>query len=73
MENNIDQPEIFEIKATKCKRCGGILLSKFGLKHGMGHVCKRKTEEEAAAAQIDENQYTLLNLEDKEENRVGNE
>lgn len=67
MENNVNQPEIFEVKATKCKRCGGILLSEFGLKHGMGHVCKRKSDEEAAAAQIDENQCTLFELEDKED------
>lgn len=65
MENNIGKPEIFEVKATKCKRCGGILLSEFGLKNGMGHVCKRKAEEEAAAARPDENQCTLFELEDK--------
>lgn len=68
MENNVDQPEIFVIKATKCKRCGGILLSEFGLKNGMGHVCKRKAAEEAAAAEIDENQLTLDSLENKEDN-----
>lgn len=62
MKNEADKPEIFEIKATRCKRCGGILLSKFGLENGMGHVCKRKAEEEAAAATIDENQLTLYSL-----------
>lgn len=55
--------EIFTIRARKCQRCGGILLSEYGLKYGMGHVCKRKSEEEAAAAEIDENQLTLLELE----------
>lgn len=34
--------EIFTVKATRCLRCGGILLSDYGLKHGMGHVCKQK-------------------------------
>lgn len=56
-----EKPEIFEVKATRCKRCGGILLSEFGLKHGMGHVCKRKKDEEEAASAIDENQMTLFN------------
>lgn len=55
--------EIFTIRARKCQRCGGILLSEYGLKHGMGHVCKRKSDEEAAAARIDENQLTLMELE----------
>ncbi len=68
MGNNIDQPEVFLIQATKCKRCGGILLSEFGLKNGMGHVCKRKSEEEAAAAVIDENQLTIDDLVNKEDN-----
>lgn len=59
MKTDTNPPEIFEVKATKCKRCGGILLSEFGLKNGMGHVCKRKAEEEAAAAKADENQLTI--------------
>lgn len=60
MENINEQPEIFQVKATRCKRCGGILLSEFGLKNGFGHVCKRKADEEEAASQIDENQMTLF-------------
>ncbi len=60
MANSESEPEIFTVKATRCKRCGGILLSDFGLKNGMGHVCKRKSDMEAAAAQIDENQLTLF-------------
>lgn len=59
MKDLTDQPEIFEVKATRCKRCGGILLSQFGLKNGMGHVCKKKAEEEAAAV-FDKNQLTLF-------------
>lgn len=54
-----EKPEVFQVRATKCQRCGGILLSEFGLKHGMGRVCKRKADEEAAAAEIDENQLTI--------------
>lgn len=65
MKDLTEQPEIFEVKATRCKRCGGILLSQFGLKNGMGHVCKKKAEAEAAAV-LDKNQLTLF--ENKEEN-----
>lgn len=60
VKNEADKPEIFEIKATRCKRCGGILLSKFGLTNGMGHVCKRKADEEAAAAAIRKPAYALF-------------
>lgn len=65
MENKLAQSEIFTVKATRCKRCGGILLSEFGLKHGLGHICKKKSDEEAAAAEIDENQITLFADSDK--------
>ena len=61
-----ENPEIFQVQATKCQRCGGILLSDFGLRHGMGHTCKRKAEAEAAAAEIDENQLTLDQMNNKE-------
>ncbi len=60
-----DHPDIFSVKATRCKRCGGILLSEFGLKNGMGHVCRRKAEQEAAANKIDMNQITLFSAEIK--------
>ena len=60
-----EKPKIFQVQATRCQRCGGILLSDFGLKNGMGHTCKRKTDEEAAAAEIDENQCTLFDTEEK--------
>ena len=60
MDNELAQSDIFTVKATRCQRCGGILLSEFGLKNGMGHVCKKKSDAEAAAAEIDENQLTLF-------------
>lgn len=66
-----EKPEVFEVKATRCLRCGGILLSEFGLKNGMGHVCKRKADEEAAAAEIDKNQITIDDLVNKEDNDGG--
>lgn len=60
MDNELAQSEIFTVKATRCKRCGRILLSEFGLKHGLGHICNKKSDEETAAAEIDENQLTLF-------------
>ena len=68
MVKDKEQPEIFEVKATKCKRCGGILLSEFGLKNGMGHVCKRKADAEAKVAKVDENQLTLFEQEERQDN-----
>lgn len=66
MEIEHKKPEVFQVQATRCQRCGGILLSEFGLKNGMGHVCKRKAEAEAAAAKVDENQLTLFEQEEKQ-------
>lgn len=66
-----EKPEVFEVKATRCQRCGGILLSEFGLKNGMGHVCKRKADAEAAAQEIDENQLTLFGDEKEAESEEG--
>lgn len=56
----IDNEEVFTVKACKCKRCGGILLSEYGLKYKMGHVCKAKYDLENAP--IDENQLTLEDI-----------
>ena len=50
--------ERFTVQAAQCLRCGGILLSEYGLKHGMGHVCKAKYEDEHAAP--DTNQITYF-------------
>jgi len=59
------------VRATRCKRCGGILLSEFGLKNGMGHVCKRKADAEAVAQEVDENQLTLESLDNGGEDYGG--
>ncbi len=61
--------EIFSVKATRCVRCGGILLSEYGLKHGMGHVCKRKYDLEHAP--IDSNQITFFDENKQEVNDNG--
>lgn len=53
--------EIFHVPARKCLRCGGILLSNYGLKHGMGHVCKQKFDIEHRP--IDKDQITFDSME----------
>lgn len=68
MEIEHKKPEVFQVQATRCQRCGGILLSEFGLKNGMGHVCKRKADEEAAAAKVYENQLTLFEPDERQDN-----
>lgn len=55
--------EVFTVQAARRLRCGGILLSEYGLKHGMGHVCKAKYEAEHAAP--DQDQITFFE-EDKD-------
>lgn len=39
----VETSEIFEIKARRCTRCGGILTSKYGLQNGMGTRVSRNT------------------------------
>lgn len=58
--------EIFEIKARRCTRCGGILTSKYGLQNGMGHSCKQKYDAEHAP--IDKNQITLFGEDESKTN-----
>lgn len=62
--------EIFMMRATRCERCGGILTSDFGLKHGMGHTCKQKHDAEHAPP--DPNQYTLFEEEHNAEDSCKN-
>lgn len=50
--------DVFEIKATKCIRCGRLLTSDFGLKNGMGPCCKDRFDKENAPP--DPNQMTLF-------------
>ncbi|MDP4152863.1 MAG: DUF6011 domain-containing protein [Bacillota bacterium] len=48
--------ELFTVTATRCRRCGGILTSKFGIKNGIGPCCRKK---ELAMSQIDPMQIAL--------------
>lgn len=41
--------EIFNIRARKCKRCGGILTSRQAVEDGYGHTCKMKVRDEEIA------------------------
>lgn len=39
--------EIFMIRAVRCRRCGGILTSEYGIKNGIGQCCYRREQEAA--------------------------
>ena len=58
--------DVFEIKATKCIRCGRLLTSEFGLRTGMGPCCKDRFDEEIAPP--DPNQMTLFDPESTSDN-----
>lgn len=60
------ESEIFELKARRCLRCGGILTSAEGLRTGYGPCCKRKMEEEAAAKRAIKGQTCLFDKEDQD-------
>lgn len=58
-------PARFMIQACRCRRCGGLLTSKEGVRNGIGHVCRMKALREMP----DPNQVTVFDvLGDKEEN-----
>lgn len=58
-------PGTFMIQACRCRRCGGLLTSKEGIRNGIGHVCRMKALREMP----DPNQVTVFDvLNDKEEN-----
>lgn len=46
----MDEPrnEVFTIPARRCKRCGGLLTSKQGLRDGYGPCCLQKMRREEA-------------------------
>lgn len=57
--------DTFMIQACRCRRCGGLLTSKEGVRNGIGHVCRMKALREMP----DPNQVTVFDvLGDKEEN-----
>lgn len=59
------EPGTFMIQACRCRRCGGLLTSKEGVRNGIGHVCRMKALRETP----DPNQVTVFDvLGDKEEN-----
>lgn len=59
------EPGTFMIQACRCRRCGGLLTSKEGVRNGIGHVCRMKALREMP----DPNQVTVFGiLGDKEEN-----
>ena len=59
------EPGTFMIQACRCRRCGGLLTSKEGVRNGIGHVCRMKALREMP----DPNQVTVFDvLGDKEEN-----
>lgn len=45
-----------------CQRCNRKLRSQKSLDEGMGPVCKRKTAEEEAAAELEKNQLTIYEV-----------
>ena len=46
----MDEPksDVFTIPARRCKRCGGLLTSKQGLRDGYGPCCLQKMRQEEA-------------------------
>ena len=58
----MDEPksDVFTIPARPCKRCGGLLTSKQGLRDGYGPCCLQKMRQEEAERKMAENQDSLF-------------
>lgn len=37
-----EEDKTFLIRATRCRRCHGILTSDYGIKYGIGQCCRQK-------------------------------
>lgn len=55
-----DEPDIFQIKARRCLRCGGLLTSRDGIRTGYGPCCLRKLRIEEADRRMMEAQFSLF-------------
>lgn len=62
-----EEPEIFLVRAARCKRCGGILISEKTIKNGMGHTCRKKYEDELLAKEMAK--YQISFFDEEEENQ----
>ena len=62
-----DEEVVFQIRARRCQRCGGLLTSRAGLRDGYGPCCLRKMQEEAARKRAMKNQISLFQEEEEEE------
>lgn len=60
------QDEVFQIPARRCRRCGGLLTSKAGIRDGYGPCCLRKLQEEEAERQARKAQFSLFEEEEKD-------
>ena len=60
MPDSIQDQGIFTIKARRCKRCGGILTSKQGIRDGYGPCCLKKIQQEEREREEAKNQYSLF-------------
>ena len=59
-----DDGEVFQIKARRCTRCGGLLTSAQALHDGYGPCCLRKLKQEARDREELKNQFSLFEKED---------
>lgn len=70
MDNNTERisfipagdDEVFQIAARRCKRCGGLLTSRAGLRDGYGPCCLRKMQQREAERRAMKNQISLFQL-----------
>ena len=56
----MNEDEIFQISARRCRRCGGLLTSAESIRDGYGHSCKAKVRREELEKEAAKDQYTLF-------------
>lgn len=58
----MDDHEIFTIRATHCKRCGGLLTNPEAIKNGYGHICMGRVKGALEQNKPDDNQVTIFDM-----------
>ena len=58
----MDDHDIFTIKATRCKRCGGLLTNPDAVKNGYGHICMSKVSGDELRRTQEKNQITIFDM-----------
>lgn len=59
MERKKDNPP-FKMTVRRCARCGGILISEYSIRKGIGPCCEQRQRQEQQEAERNKDQLSLF-------------